>query len=170
MTRQQPRLEIPVETKAQAFEETVVRIFRCTKVVKGGRRFSFAALVVVGNRAGTVGVGYGKANEVPVAVEKGIKDAKKNLHQLNLDGNTIPHRTWGRFRASKVILIPAREGTGVIAGSAPRAVLELAGIHDILTKSYGSNGPKNLVKATLEGLLSLRSKEQVEELRGVSVA
>jgi small subunit ribosomal protein S5 len=170
MTQEQPVLQIPIEREGQPFEETVVRIYRCTKVVKGGRRFSFAALVVVGNRAGRVGIGYGKANEVPLAVEKAIKDAKKNLCNVNLKGRTIPHRVTGRFGASKVLLIPARDGTGVIAGSASRAVLELAGIHDILTKSYGSNGPKNLVKATLDGLLKLRSKEQIQELRGVSVA
>lgn len=168
---QQPVLDVPVDSnQEQAFEETVVRVYRCTKVVKGGRRFSFAALVVVGNRNGQVGMGYGKANEVPLAVEKGIKDAKKNLQTISLVGTSIPHRVDGRYGASKVVLIPAREGTGVIAGSAPRAVLELVGIHDILTKSYGSNSPKNLVKATLEGLSRLRTKEQVAQLRGVTVA
>jgi small subunit ribosomal protein S5 len=150
-------------------EEKVVRIYRCTKVVKGGRRFSFGALVAIGNRAGTVGIGYGKANEVPSAVEKAMKDAKKNLVTVSLRGRTIPHRVWGHFGASKVILIPAREGTGVIAGSAARAILELAGIHDVLTKSYGSPTPKNLVKATLAGLMDLRTKEDIEELRGVKV-
>ena len=119
---QQPTLDIPIVTGEQPFEETVVRVYRCTKVVKGGRRFSFAALVVVGNRGGQVGVGYGKANEVPLAVEKAIKDAKKHLHAIPLRGRTIPHRIWGRFGASKIVLIPASEGTGVIAGSAPRAV------------------------------------------------
>jgi len=125
--------------------------------------------VVVGNRAGTVGVGYGKANEVPNAVEKAIKDAKKNLVTIALKDRTIPHRVLGRYGASKVILIPAKSGTGVIAGSAARAVLELGGIHDVLTKSFGSTSPKNLVKATLAGLLSLRTKEQIEEMRGVKV-
>jgi len=167
---QQSVLEIPIVSEEQPFEETVVRVYRCTKVVKGGRRFSFAALVVVGNRTGQVGMGYGKANEVPLAVEKGIKEAKKNLHTIPLKERSIPHRVWGRFGASKIILIPARPGTGVIAGSSPRAVLELVGVHDILTKSYGSNSPKNLVKATLDGLLKLRSQEQVERLRGVPVA
>ncbi len=161
--------QIPLVEQERPFEETVVRIYRCTKVVRGGRRFSFAALVVVGNKAGTIGVGYGKANEVPSAVEKAIKDAHRNLHIIPLDGTTIPHRIWGRFGASKIILIPARKGTGVIAGSAPRAVLELAGVHDILTKSYGSNNAKNLVKATLEGLLKLRSKDRVKQLRGVEI-
>jgi small subunit ribosomal protein S5 len=167
---EQPILQIPlVREEQQSLEETVVRIYRCTKVVKGGRRFSFGALVVVGNRAGTVGVGYGKANEVPNAVEKAIKDAKKNLVTISLKDRTIPHRVLGRFGASKVILIPAKSGTGVIAGSAARAVLELGGIHDVLTKSFGSTSPKNLVKATLAGLLSLRTKEQIEEMRGVKV-
>jgi len=163
-------LEVPLVEQQQPFEETVVRIYRTAKVVKGGRRFSFAALVVIGNRAGKVGVGYGKANEVPQSVDKAIKDAHKDIHQITLSGSTIPHRVWGRFGASKVILIPASEGTGVIAGSSPRAVLELAGVRNILTKSYGSNSPKNLVKATLAGLLSLRDKEQIRELRGVQIA
>jgi len=168
---QQPVLDIPVATSGgQAFEETVVRVYRCTKVVKGGRRFSFAALVVVGNRSGQVGSGYGKANEVPQAVEKGIKDAKKNLKRVALNGSTIPHRVIGRFGASKIVLLPASEGTGVIAGSAARAVLELVGVQNILTKSLGSTSPKNLVRATLNGLLKLRSKMQIEEMRGVTLA
>jgi small subunit ribosomal protein S5 len=168
---QQPVLDIPVATSGgQAFEETVVRVYRCTKVVKGGRRFSFAALVVVGNRSGQVGIGYGKANEVPQAVEKGIKDAKKNLKRVALNGSTIPHRVIGRFGASKIVLLPASEGTGVIAGSAARAVLELVGVQNILTKSLGSTSPKNLVRATLNGLLKLRSKMQIEEMRGVTLA
>lgn len=167
---QQPVLDIPVATSGgHAFEETVVRVYRCTKVVKGGRRFSFAALVVVGNRSGQVGIGYGKANEVPQAVEKGIKDAKKNLKRVSLNGSTIPHRVIGRFGASKIVLLPASEGTGVIAGSAARAVLELVGVQNILTKSLGSNSPKNLVRATLNGLLKLRSKAQIEEMRGVTL-
>jgi small subunit ribosomal protein S5 len=166
------QLQIPLmaEEQRQPFEETVVRVYRCTKVVKGGRRFSFGALVVVGNRAGRVGIGYGKANEVPAAVDKAIKDAKKNMQSVVLKGRTIPHRVWGRFGSSKVILLPAGDGTGVIAGSAARAVLELAGIHDVLTKSFGSPTPKNLCKATLAGLMSLRTKEQVEEMRGVKLA
>ena len=165
-----PNLQIPLKDgEKQPLEETVVRIYRCTKVVKGGRRFSFGALVVVGDRAGTVGIGYGKANEVPSAVDKAIKDAKKNLVHLSLTGRSIPHRVWGRYGASKLILVPAKDGTGVIAGSAARAVLELAGIHDVLTKSYGAPTPKNLVKATLSGLMALRSQAHVEELRGVKV-
>ena len=150
-------------------EETTVKIFRCSKVVKGGRRFSFAALIVVGDRAGTLGVGYGKANEVPMAVEKGTKDAKKNLHKIALDDRTIPHQVTGRFMATKVVLVPANPGTGVIAGSSARAVLEYAGVQDVLTKVFGSTSAKNVVKATLDGLLKLRSKEMVEALRGVEV-
>lgn len=153
----------------QALEETVVKVFRCAKVVKGGRRFSFAALVVVGDRGGTVGIGYGKANEVPLAVEKGIKDAKKSMHKIPLLGRTIPHQVSGKYRATKITLVPASPGTGVIAGSSARAVLELCGVQDVLTKVYGSTSAKNVVKATLEGLLKLCSKEMVESLRGVEV-
>ena len=152
------------------FEETVVKIYRCATVVKGGRRFSFGALVVVGDRAGQVGVGYGKANEVPQAVEKGIKNARKAVQPVPLTGTTIPHQVVGRFGASRVVMVPASQGTGVIAGSSVRAVLELAGVRDVLTKSYGSTSPKNLVKATLTGLLGLRSADQVERVRGVSLA
>ncbi|MHC4573566.1 MAG: 30S ribosomal protein S5 [Planctomycetota bacterium] len=153
----------------QLFEETVVKVYRCAKVVKGGRRFSFAALVVLGDRSGTVGIGYGKANEVPLAVEKGIKDARKNLHKIALLGRTIPHQVNGKYRATKIVLVPASPGTGVIAGSSARAVLELAGVQDVLTKVYGSTSAKNVVKATLQGLLKLRSAEMVESLRGVEV-
>ncbi|MBL7185337.1 MAG: 30S ribosomal protein S5 [Phycisphaerae bacterium] len=150
-------------------EDTVVKIYRCSKVVKGGRRFSFAALVVVGDRAGTVGVGYGKANEVPKAVEKGVKDAKKSLHKIALDDRTIPHQVNGKYSATKIALVPASPGTGVIASSSARAVLEYAGVKDVLTKVYGSTSAKNVVKATLQGLLELRDKEMVESLRGVPV-
>ena len=150
-------------------EDTVVKVFRCAKVVKGGRRFSFAALVVVGDRSGTVGVGYGKAKEVPMAVEKGVKDAKKSLHKIPLVDRTIPHQVIGRYRATKVVLVPASPGTGVIAGSSARAALEYAGVQDVLTKVYGSTSAKNVVKATLNGLLKLRSKETVEALRGVKI-
>ena len=153
----------------QPFEDTVVKVFRCSKVVKGGRRFGFAALVVVGDRAGTVGIGYGKANEVPLAVEKGIKNAKKSLHRIALLGRTIPYQVSGKYRATKIILVPASPGTGVIAGSSARAVLELSGVQDVLTKVYGSTSAKNVAKATLSGLLKLRSKEMVESLRGVEV-
>lgn len=150
-------------------EETVVKVYRCAKVVKGGRRFSFAALVVVGDRAGTVGIGYGKANEVPLAVEKGIKDAKKYLHKIALVGRTIPHQISGRYRATKITLVPASPGTGVIAGSSARAVLEMSGVQDVLTKVYGSTSAKNVAKATLDGLLRLRSKEMAQSLRGVEI-
>ena len=157
-----------VEEKG-VLEETTVKIFRCSKVVKGGRRFSFAALVVVGDHSGTVGVGYGKANEVPLAVEKGVKDARKKLHQIPLVGRTIPHQINGKYRATKITLVPASPGTGVIAGSSARAVLEYAGVQDVLTKVFGSTSAKNVVKATLNGLMRLRSKEDVESLRGVEV-
>ncbi len=157
------------EQEEKPLEDTVVQVFRCSKVVKGGRRFSFAALVVVGDRAGTIGVGYGKANEVPQAVEKSVKDAKKNLHKIILDGRTIPHKVTGKYRATKIILVPASPGTGVIAGSSARAILEYAGVQDVLTKVYGSTSAKNVVKATLNGLLKLRSKEIVESLRGVKI-
>jgi small subunit ribosomal protein S5 len=157
------------EQEEKPLEDTVVKIYRCSKVVKGGRRFSFAALVVVGDRAGAVGVGYGKANEVPRAVEKAVKDAKKSLHKIALLDRTIPHRVEGEYRATKITLVPASAGTGVIAGSSARAVLEYAGVQDVLTKVYGSTSAKNVVKATLEGLLKLRNKETVEALRGVEV-
>jgi small subunit ribosomal protein S5 len=140
----------------QPLEDTVVKVYRCAKVVKGGRRFSFAALVVIGDRAGTVGVGYGKANEVPLAVEKGVKDARKGLHKVTLLDRTIPHQVTGRYGATKIVLVPASPGTGVIAGSSARAVLEYAGVQDVLTKVYGSTSAKNVVKATLAGLLKLR--------------
>lgn len=156
------------EHEEKPLEDTVVKIYRCSKVVKGGRRFSFAALVAVGDRAGNVGIGYGKAKEVPLAVEKGMKDAKKSMHAIALVGTTIPHKIIGRFRATKVVLVPASPGTGVIAGSSARAVLEYAGVHDVLTKVYGSTSAKNVVKATLDGLKRLRSKDEIEALRGVA--
>ena len=164
-------VEPVVATKEEkgVVEDTVVKIFRCSKVVKGGRRFSFAALVVVGDHAGTVGIGYGKANEVPLSVDKAVKDAKKSLNKVPLDGRTIPHRITGRYRATKVIMIPANPGTGVIAGSSVRAVLEFAGVQDVLTKVVGSTSAKNVVKATLDGLLKLKNKEMVESLRGVEI-
>jgi len=153
----------------QPFQDTVVKVYRCAKVVKGGRRFSFGALVVVGDRTGTVGIGYGKANEVPMAVEKGVKDAKKTLYKITLVGRTIPHQVIGKFGATKIVLVPASPGTGVIAGSSARAVLEYAGVQDVLTKVYGSTSAKNVLKATLNGLLKLKNKETIAALRGVSL-
>ena len=150
-------------------EDTVVKVFRSAKVVKGGRRFSFAALVVVGDRNGTVGVGYGKANEVPPAVEKGVKDAKKNLHNITLIDGTLPHKVIGKCRATSITMVPASPGTGVIAGSSARAVLEYAGVHNVLTKINGSTSAKNVVKAVMDGLLKLRNKEAVESGRGVKI-
>ncbi len=152
------------------YEEQMVKIFRCSKVVKGGRNFSFAALMVVGNRDGEVGFGYGKANAVPQAIEKATKEARKSLNKINLLGTTIPHQVKGRFGATRIVLVPASPGTGVIAGVSSRAVLELAGVHDVLTKVYGSTNPKNVVKATMNALKSLCSREQIEELRGVTIA
>ncbi len=150
-------------------ESSVVRIYRCSKVVKGGRTFSFGALVVAGDRRGNVGIGYGKANEVPPAVEKATKDARKQMLKVNLKGTTIPHITKGTSGASTVVLVPARPGTGVTAGKSVRPCLELAGITDILTKAYGSTSPKNLVKATMAALRQLQNVEQVEAIRGVKL-
>ena len=150
--------------------DKVIKIRRCAAVVKGGRRFSFTALVVVGDTQGRVGWGYGKANEVPPAVEKAVKDGTRNLNTIHMEGTTIPHTVKGHFGAASVVLVPAGPGTGVIAGAAVRAVCEACGLRDILTKSFGSTNPTNLVKATIEALGQLRSQGEVERLRGVSLS
>ena len=150
--------------------DKVIKIRRCAAVVKGGRRFSFTALVVVGDGQGRVGWGYGKANEVPPAVEKAVKDGTRSMVPVPMKGSTIPHTIKGHFGAARVILVPASPGTGVIAGAAVRAVCEACGIKDILTKSYGSTNSVNLVKATIDALKTLRMPGEVERLRGVSLS
>ena len=151
------------------YVEKVVHINRCSKVVKGGRRFSFAAMVVVGDGKGKVGCGYGKANEVPPSVDKANKQATRSMMEVPLVDGSIPHEVKGRFGAAKVIMLPAGPGTGVIAGSAVRAVCEAAGIKNILTKSFGSNNPVTLVKATLDALQQLRTEQDIQRLRGVEL-
>ena len=162
-----PRRERREEKKE--FEEKMVSINRVSKTVKGGRNMRFAVLMVVGDGKGRVGCGIGKATEIPEAARKATEDAKKHLVHVSMKGTSIPHETVGNFGTGKVLMLPAPEGTGVIAGGPARAVLELCGIKDIRTKSYGSNNPINMVKATIEGLASLRSAEEVAKLRGKTV-
>lgn len=150
-------------------KEKVVFINRVTKVVKGGRNFRFSALVVVGDENGHVGVGMGKSIEIPEAIKKGIEDAKKNMVSVAIVGTTVPHEIYGKFGTGKVLIMPAKEGTGVIAGGPARAVLELAGLKDVRAKSLGSNNPRNMVNATINGLASLRTAEEIARLRGKSV-
>ena len=157
-----------VDPTGLELEERVVDIRRCTTVVKGGKRFNFAALVVVGTGTGVVGWGYGKAREVPVAIEKAIREAKKRLLKFDYK-RTIPHDVWGRSDASSVKMLPAAPGTGVIAGAAVRAVADCLGIKDLLTKCYGSNNAINMVKAAFNGLLNVRSRSEIEKLRGVKL-
>ena len=160
------------EMRQDGLEERVVKIRRCAAVVKGGRRFSFNALVVVGDKHGRVACGYGKANEVPPAVEKAVKDAQEVMRRqrrIQMKNETIPHRVIGKFGSSRVILVPAGPGTGVKAGPGVRDVLEACGVRNILTKTHGSTNPINLVKATIQGLLMLRTREDVARLRGVTL-
>jgi small subunit ribosomal protein S5 len=158
------------DTQENQFEERVVAINRVTKVVKGGRRFRFAAIVVVGDKNGRVGFGTGKAQEVPDAIKKAIEDAKNSMLTIPIVNDTIPHLIIGKYGAGQVLLKPASEGTGIIAGGSVRAVFELAGVHNILSKSIGSSTPINMLRATFAGLKDLRTKEQVAKMRGVDVS
>ena len=165
-------MPIDIETvspKGLDLQERVIEINRVAKVVKGGRRFSFTALVAVGDEDSVVGIGYGKAREVPLAIQKAVENARKNLIRVPKHGQTITHRVIGRFGAGHVVLRPASAGTGVIAGGGVRAVLELGGVRDVLTKSIGTQNPINLVKATMDGLFNLRRPENVAKLRGISI-
>ncbi|HUT34828.1 MAG TPA: 30S ribosomal protein S5 [Planctomycetota bacterium] len=165
-------MALPSEQKhgsSRELVETVLKVYRSASVVKGGRRFSFAALVVVGDTKGRVGFGYGKANEVPSAVDKAMGGARVNLRKVSLTGDTIPHAVTGSFGSTRVLLRPAAPGTGVIAGAGVRAVVEAAGIRNILSKVFGSRNLKNVVKATMDGLAALRTRADIERLRGVMI-
>lgn len=161
--------KVRIDTSSLDLKDRLVTINRVTKVVKGGRNFRFAAVVVVGDENGHVGMGTGKATEIPEAIRKATEDAKRNMIRVPLKGSTIPHEVKGRFGKGLVLLLPAPEGTGVIAGGPVRAVMEMAGVKDVWTKSYGSNNPINCVKATISGLSRLRTAEQVARMRGKSV-
>jgi len=164
-----PSKEVSVEEETELFEK-VVHINRCAKVVKGGRRFSFAALVVVGDQKGNVGFGYGKAQMVPDAIRKGTDQAKKAMQPVSISGDTIPHPILGTYDGGKVLLRPARQGTGIIAGGGVRAVLEAAGVKNILSKSLGSNNQLSVVTATMNGLTQLRTAQEISEIRGEEVS
>ncbi len=167
-----PKFEFMDRTEAEKvgeLKEERLKVNRSAKVVKGGRRFSFSTLTVVGNQDGIVGFGFGKAKEIPLAMQKAMKDGRKHLIRVPRVGTTIPHEVEGRYCSSKVRLIPAAPGTGIIAGGTVRAVLELAGVKDVLSKAYGSTNPVNLVKATIDALARLRTKEEIEEIRGVKL-
>ncbi len=157
------------DSDERGIESSTLGVFRSAKVVKGGKNFAFEALVAAGDKQGNIGIGYGKAKEVPAAVEKATKDARRRMVKVSLTGGTIPHEVKGQFGASSIMLVPARPGTGIKAGRYVRPVLELAGIKDILTKAYGSSNKKNLSKAALAALVSLRTKQEIEEQRGVSL-
>jgi len=167
--RGQGTMRVEREPRSKLYSEDVVKINRCAKVVKGGKRFSFAAFVVLGDSKGKVGYGKGKAKEVASSIDKAVRDGEKNVKAYPIVNGTIPHEVEGRFGSAKVRLIPAADGTGVIAGRSVRAVLQKAGVHNILTKAYGNHNPVNLIRATIDALSRLRTRDQYQELRGVTL-